>query len=143
MAEITKIISIAGEEELVLAAEALVARSRGYTEMIKDENDNDIPNPRSKEDYVLDGIKFYLRQTTQIQAIVDAMYLAFNDPQQPGRDFITEDIATSLTQLVPLCRSQREPIEALRQWLRDGRAHSASYPEARAHETNFVNLQNS
>ena len=75
------------------------------------------------------------------QAIVDAMYLAFNDPQQPGRDFTTEDIATSLTQLVPLCRSQREPIEALRQWLRDGRAHSASYPEARAHETNFVNLQ--
>jgi hypothetical protein len=43
--------------------------------------------------------------------------------------------------LVPLCRSQREQIEALRQWLRDGRAQSASYQETRLAEEHFVKLQ--
>lgn len=75
------------------------------------------------------------------QAIIDAMYLAFNDRQQPGRDFTTEDTLASLRRLVPLCRSQREQIEALRQWLRDGRAQSASYPETRLAEEHFVKLQ--
>lgn len=75
------------------------------------------------------------------QGITDAMYLAFNDPKAPGRDFTTEDILVSLQRLVPLCRSQREQIEALRQWLRDGRAQSASYQETRMAEEHFVKLQ--
>lgn len=75
------------------------------------------------------------------QAIADAMYLAFNDPKSPGRDFTTEDLLASLKRLVPLCRSQREQIEILRQWLRDGRAQSASYQETRVAEEHFVKLQ--
>jgi hypothetical protein len=47
----------------------------------------------------------------------------------------------SLARLVPLSRSQRERIEALRSWLRDGRAQSASYAEARKHEEQFVQIQ--
>ncbi len=75
------------------------------------------------------------------QGIVDAMYLAFNDPQAPGRDFTSDDVLAALRRLVPLCRSQREQIEALRQWLRDGRAQSASYQETRTAEEHFVKLQ--
>jgi AAA+ superfamily predicted ATPase len=75
------------------------------------------------------------------QAVIDAMYLAFNDPQQPGRDFTTEDILTALQRQVPLARSQCETIEFLRNWLREGRAQSASYQETRKWEEHFVNLQ--
>lgn len=75
------------------------------------------------------------------QAVVDAMYLAFNDSGAPGRDFTTDDILVAVGRLVPLCRSQREQIEVLRQWLRDGRAQSASYQETRSWEENVVNLQ--
>lgn len=75
------------------------------------------------------------------QAIIDAMHLAFNDAKQRGREFTTEDIAAALPKLVPLSRSQRDKIETLRNWLRDGRAQSASFPEARRHEEQFVQLQ--
>jgi SpoVK/Ycf46/Vps4 family AAA+-type ATPase len=75
------------------------------------------------------------------QAVIDAMYLAFNDPKNPGRDITTEDILAALQRQVPLARSQREAIEFLRNWLREGRAQSASYQEARRAEENFVNLQ--
>lgn len=44
------------------------------------------------------------------QAVVDAMYLAFNDPKNPGREFTTQDILTALQRQVPLARSQREAI---------------------------------
>jgi len=75
------------------------------------------------------------------QAVIDAMYLAFNDAQNPGRDFTTEDVLASVKRQVPLSRSQRETIEALRQWLREGRAQSASYQETQKWEQNIVQLQ--
>jgi SpoVK/Ycf46/Vps4 family AAA+-type ATPase len=75
------------------------------------------------------------------QAVVDAMYLAYNDPKTPGRDFTTEDIRTALARQVPLSRSQREAIEHLRNWLREGRAQSASFQETRKWEENVVPLQ--
>jgi SpoVK/Ycf46/Vps4 family AAA+-type ATPase len=75
------------------------------------------------------------------QAVKDAMHLAFYDPKQPGRNFETRDLIAALRSLVPLSRSQREQIEMLRNWLREGRARSASYPEARKHEESFVKLQ--
>jgi AAA+ superfamily predicted ATPase len=56
------------------------------------------------------------------QAIIDAMYVGFN----AGREFTTDDVAAALKRQVPLSVSQREVIEDLRDWLREGRAQSAS-----------------
>jgi AAA+ superfamily predicted ATPase len=60
------------------------------------------------------------------QAIIDAMYVGFNS----GREFTTEDISAAIKRQVPLSVSQRETIDALRDWLQAGRAQSASLPEA-------------
>jgi hypothetical protein len=70
------------------------------------------------------------------QAIIDAMVLAFNED---GREFGTEDIMVSLKRQIPLSRSQAETIDALRAWLTEGRAQSASYLEARDARRHFVN----
>jgi len=54
------------------------------------------------------------------------MYQAFAD----DRDIATEDIMAAIARTVPLSKSQREVIERLRAWLRDGRAQSASFGAA-------------
>ena len=72
------------------------------------------------------------------QAIIDAMYVGFNDDQ---REFTTEDISEALKRQVPLSISQRETIEALRNWLQEGRAQSASFKETKEAQTKFVPLQ--
>ena len=71
------------------------------------------------------------------QAIVDAMYVGFNE----GREFTTEDIVAALDRQVPLSVSQRETIDALRSWLREGRAQSASFAETHEAESQFVPLK--
>jgi AAA+ superfamily predicted ATPase len=63
------------------------------------------------------------------QAIVDAMYRAFNDTEKPRREFTTEDIRQAVQNLIPLSRSQKENISFLRNWLHEGRAQSASSSE--------------
>ena len=63
------------------------------------------------------------------QAIIDAMYHAFNDEDSPAREFTTDDIARALRRLVPMSRSQKENVHFLREWLREGRAQSASFQE--------------
>lgn len=66
------------------------------------------------------------------QAVLAAMVRAFNDKR---REFTTEDILHALTsreEVVPLSVSQRENIEALRRWLTEGRARSASFSEVRS-----------
>ena len=60
------------------------------------------------------------------QAIIDAMFLGFNDG---GREFTTEDVLRSLDRLVPMSTSARESIESLRRMLTEGRAQSASAAE--------------
>ena len=70
------------------------------------------------------------------QAIIDAMYIGFNEE----REFTTQDIMTSLRRLVPLSVSQREIIERLRSWLREGRAQSASFGEVQDAVNQFVPL---
>lgn len=57
------------------------------------------------------------------QAIIDAMYVGFNEHR---REFTTEDISAALRRQVPLSVSQREVVDSLRQWLSEGRAQSAS-----------------
>jgi len=71
------------------------------------------------------------------QAIIDAMYVGFN----AQREFTTDDISAALKRQVPLSVSQRETIEALRNWLREGRAQSGSFQELREAEQQFVPLQ--
>jgi ATP-dependent 26S proteasome regulatory subunit len=71
------------------------------------------------------------------QAIVDAMYVGFN----ANREFTTEDIVQALRRLVPLSVTARETINQLREWLREGRAQSASFQELREAEQQFVPLQ--
>lgn len=71
------------------------------------------------------------------QAVIDAMYVGFNG----GREFTTDDISAALKRQVPLSVSQREIVEALRNWLREGRAQSASFREVREAEQQFVPLQ--
>ena len=71
------------------------------------------------------------------QAIVDAMYVGFNE----DREFVTADILDALDRQVPLSTAQREIIGALREWLREGRAQSASFTEIREAERQFVRLE--
>jgi len=72
------------------------------------------------------------------QAIIDAMYIAFNDGE---REFTTEDILAALKRQVPISVSQRENIERLRLWLREGRAQSASFRDTSTAESQFVPIQ--
>ena len=71
------------------------------------------------------------------QAIIDAMYLGFNE----NREFSTADILAAIKRQVPLSISQRETIEALRSWLREGRAQSASFHGAEEAANQFVPIQ--
>ena len=72
------------------------------------------------------------------QAVIDAMYIGFNDKE---REFTTEDILHALKHQVPISVSQREQIEKLRSWLREGRAQSASFSDAADAESQFVPIQ--
>jgi hypothetical protein len=63
------------------------------------------------------------------QAVIEAMFTAFSDKDNTGRDFTTQDILNALSKQIPLSRSQRETIDSLRAWLAQGRALSASNVE--------------
>jgi len=63
------------------------------------------------------------------QAVIEAMYRAFNDPEAPHREFTTTDVEEAMRRLVPMSHSQRETIDSLRSWLSEGRALSASPAE--------------
>jgi SpoVK/Ycf46/Vps4 family AAA+-type ATPase len=72
------------------------------------------------------------------QAIIDAMYIGFNENM---RNFTSADILQCLKNQVPLSISQKETIQFLRRWLHEGRALSASYPEKETAEHLSVKLQ--
>ncbi|MFO8085883.1 MAG: AAA family ATPase [Desulfobacterales bacterium] len=66
------------------------------------------------------------------QSIIAAMVRAFNDG---AKEVNTEDILyvlNSREEVVPLSTSQKDKIGLLRRWLLEGRARSASFPEARS-----------
>lgn len=71
------------------------------------------------------------------QAIIDAMYQAFAD----RRDIHTGDVELAIERAVPVSKSQREAIENLRSWLREGRAQSASFAEVAQAEKAQVRLE--
>jgi SpoVK/Ycf46/Vps4 family AAA+-type ATPase len=72
------------------------------------------------------------------QAVIDAMYIGFNDHR---REFTTEDILAALQRQVPISISQRENVEKLRDWLREGRAQSASFRDSSVAQSQFVPIQ--
>lgn len=72
------------------------------------------------------------------QAVIDAMYIGFNENR---REFSTEDILAALRKQVPISISQRENVERLRDWLREGRAQSASFRDTTTAESQFVPIQ--
>ncbi|MGV1006312.1 MAG: AAA family ATPase [Candidatus Nanopelagicales bacterium] len=72
------------------------------------------------------------------QAVIDAMYDAFDDGR---RNMTTRDIEAAITRLVPLSKSQREVIQGLRVWLREGRARSASFAEVEQAQQSFVPIE--
>ncbi|NIM17585.1 MAG: AAA family ATPase [Candidatus Aminicenantes bacterium] len=74
------------------------------------------------------------------QAVIDAMFHAFSDPKSPEREFTTQDILLALKRLVPMSRSQKENIEMLRNWLKEGRARSASFQELHEAAQQFVSI---
>lgn len=75
------------------------------------------------------------------QAVIDARYIAYSDRASPGRDFTTGDVFSALVRQVPMSQSQREAIGALRQWLAEDRAQSASFLEARQAQEQFVQIE--
>ncbi|MEB3242672.1 MAG: AAA family ATPase [Cyanobacteriota bacterium] len=62
------------------------------------------------------------------QTVIEAMHLAFGD----NRDVLESDLIAAASQVVPLSRTAREQLEALRQWASSGRARPASGPMARS-----------
>lgn len=99
-----------------------------------------IKRRRIPEDYNLDVLvsasEGYVGSEIE-QAIIDAMYIGFDDHQ---REFTTDDILKSFQRQVPLSVSQRENITLLRNWLREGRARSASFAEPGDAVRSFVKI---
>jgi tetraacyldisaccharide 4'-kinase len=58
------------------------------------------------------------------QTVIEAMHLAFAEGREPGE----ADLIAAASQVVPLSRTAREQLEALRQWASSGRARPASLP---------------
>jgi hypothetical protein len=60
------------------------------------------------------------------QTVIEAMHLAFGE----GRELAEADLVTAASQVVPLSRTAREQLEALRSWASSGRARAASPAQA-------------
>ncbi|BAZ45956.1 AAA ATPase central domain-containing protein [Chondrocystis sp. NIES-4102] len=56
------------------------------------------------------------------QTIIEAMHIGFSQ----NRDFTTDDILESASQIVPLAKTAKEQIEFLQQWVAAGKARLAS-----------------
>ncbi|MEB3185014.1 MAG: AAA family ATPase [Cyanobacteriota bacterium] len=56
------------------------------------------------------------------QTVIEALHLAFGE----GRELAEADLIAAASQVVPLSRTAREQLEALRQWASSGRARPAS-----------------
>jgi SpoVK/Ycf46/Vps4 family AAA+-type ATPase len=56
------------------------------------------------------------------QTVIEAMHLAFGE----GRELAEADLIAAASQVVPLSRTAREQLEALRAWASSGRARPAS-----------------
>ncbi len=71
------------------------------------------------------------------QTVIDAMYRAFN---QDMRKVTTDDVQSALRAQVPLSISQKETVQALRNWLNEGRAVSASHGSKKEEQAPRIRL---
>jgi SpoVK/Ycf46/Vps4 family AAA+-type ATPase len=62
------------------------------------------------------------------KAIKAAMFTAYSDNE---REFTTADIVTEASQLIPSSKSNPKKLEAMRKYVTDGVAKSASVPETK------------
>lgn len=62
------------------------------------------------------------------QVVIDAMYLAFSTVDEFGqrRDFVTEDVLRAIEETVPLASIMRQQIDALKLWVLQSGARTAS-----------------
>jgi SpoVK/Ycf46/Vps4 family AAA+-type ATPase len=60
------------------------------------------------------------------QAIIDAMYLAINDPEQRGRDFTTDDILEVLEYKTPQFENSTDQVQEILKWAQELGAIPAS-----------------
>jgi SpoVK/Ycf46/Vps4 family AAA+-type ATPase len=72
------------------------------------------------------------------QLINDALYISFNDNMRPPN---TEDVLAAIKSTVPLAIAEKERIGALREWLKQGRAVSASAVSAEKALKTAVNVE--
>lgn len=105
----------------------------------------DIPTARERKDIITVQLKKHARMAAKDfdmeklvaassdfvgaeieQSIIDAMYRAFSEK---ARKITTADIMETMSKVVPIIKSQKETIDELRKWLREGRAISASEVE--------------
>lgn len=56
------------------------------------------------------------------QSIIEAMHLGFSQ----NRDFTTEDLLASVSQIIPLARTAQEQVQFLQDWAASGKARLAS-----------------
>ena len=63
------------------------------------------------------------------QSIIDAMYLAVNDPEEPGRDFNTDDIIAVLEQKKPQFENSKPQVKNILKWASEVAALPASYTD--------------
>jgi SpoVK/Ycf46/Vps4 family AAA+-type ATPase len=56
------------------------------------------------------------------QAIVEGMYLAFNE----NREFTTNDVMKGISEIIPLAQLEQKKIQTLQKWAQSGRIRTAS-----------------
>ncbi|HBY76347.1 MAG TPA: AAA family ATPase, partial [Cyanobacteria bacterium UBA11148] len=56
------------------------------------------------------------------QTLIEAMHIGFSQ----NRDFTTDDVLESASQIVPLARTAQEQIQFLKDWAAAGKARMAS-----------------
>jgi SpoVK/Ycf46/Vps4 family AAA+-type ATPase len=56
------------------------------------------------------------------QSLIEAMHIGFSQ----NRDFTTEDVIESVSQIIPLARTAQAQVEALQDWAASGKARLAS-----------------
>ncbi|MGI0492040.1 AAA family ATPase [Alkalinema pantanalense CENA528] len=81
--------------------------------------------PQKMQEYDLDRLAYETPDFSGAeieQTLIEAMHLGFSQ----NRDFTTDDILESASQIVPLARTAREQIQFLQDWAAAGKARLAS-----------------
>ncbi|MEI2422084.1 AAA family ATPase, partial [Arthrospira platensis SPKY2] len=81
--------------------------------------------PQSLKNYDMDRLAYETPDFSGAeieQTLIEAMHIGFSQ----NRDFTTEDILESASQMIPLARTARDQIQFLQDWAAAGKARLAS-----------------